>query len=130
VVEPVAEPVPEPVVEPVAEMVPDPAPAALPAPTDVGAPEPSTSTGYVAQGPFDPVALGLPTDGPATVRYLSNSYGGVGEKTAEALVEALGDQLFNVLHDDPDRIASIVPQARAERVLEGWRRDFERRAQG
>ena len=40
----------------------------------------------------------LPTDGPALVRYLTNSYKGVGKKTAERLVEEFGSGLFEVLH--------------------------------
>jgi uncharacterized protein (TIGR00288 family) len=71
--------------------------------------------------------LGLPTDHGAIVRYLAHRYKGVGEKTAETLVEELGVNVFRTLHEDPDAIARIVPPKRAEQVLEAWRADYERR---
>jgi hypothetical protein len=61
------------------------------------------------------------------IQYLTNSYGGVGERTAEALVSALGDDLFVVLQRDPSRVEALLPPARAEKVLEGWAADLERR---
>jgi uncharacterized protein (TIGR00288 family) len=75
---------------------------------------------------LDAAALGLPTGSRAMVQYLCNSYGGVGKKTAEMLVEALGDSLFSVFQNDPARVHQLVPR-RAERVLEGWRSDYARR---
>jgi uncharacterized protein (TIGR00288 family) len=82
-----------------------------------------TGTGEV----FEPEALRLPTDRDAVIKYLSNSYGGVGEKTAETLVDALGSELFKVLQSDPSRVESLLPPARVEKVLEGWKADFARR---
>jgi uncharacterized protein (TIGR00288 family) len=76
---------------------------------------------------FEPEALRLPTDRDAVIKYLSNSYGGVGEKTAETLVDALGSELFKVLQSDPSRVEKLLPPARAEKVLEGWEADFARR---
>ncbi|MEK9504626.1 NYN domain-containing protein [Gaopeijia maritima] len=73
-------------------------------------------------------SLGLPTDADAQLRYLSNSYRGVGKKTAEALVENFGETLFTVLQTDPERVKSVVPPARAEAVLEAWAEDFARRS--
>jgi hypothetical protein len=61
------------------------------------------------------------------VRYLAHRYKGVGEKTAETLVEKLGTDIFRTLHEDPDAIARIVPPKRAEQVLDAWRADYERR---
>ena len=72
--------------------------------------------------------LALPSESGAIARYLSHRYKGVGEKTAESLVEALGADLFRTMHEDPDAIARIVPKNRAEQVLEAWRADYERRA--
>ncbi|MDG2281585.1 MAG: hypothetical protein P8L45_00625, partial [Longimicrobiales bacterium] len=72
--------------------------------------------------------LALPSEAGAIARYLSHRYKGVGEKTAESLVEALGADLFRTMHEDPDAIAKIVPKNRAEQVLEAWRADYERRA--
>jgi hypothetical protein len=71
--------------------------------------------------------MGLPTDPDAQLRYLTNSYRGVGKKTAEALVENLGEDLFSVLHSDPDRIRTIVPPGRADALLEAWAGDHARR---
>ncbi len=75
---------------------------------------------------LDVAALGLPTGSRAMVRYLCNSYGGVGKKTAELLVETLGDSLFSVFQNDAARVHQLVPR-RAEQVLDGWRADYARR---
>ncbi|GMR13491.1 MAG: hypothetical protein BMS9Abin29_1701 [Gemmatimonadota bacterium] len=75
---------------------------------------------------LDAAALGLPTGSRAMVQYLCNSYGGVGKKTAELLVETLGDSLFSVFQNDPARVHQLVPR-RAEQVLDGWRSDYARR---
>ena len=72
--------------------------------------------------------LGLPSDPGAIVRYLTHRYKGVGEKTAETLVETLGADIFRTMQEDPDRIGTIVPPGRAEQVLEAWKSDFERRS--
>ena len=70
--------------------------------------------------------LGLPTSERAIVSYLTNSYGGVGKKTAEALVEAFGRDVFSVFESDPARVSEIVPR-RAPQVLAEWKADLERR---
>ena len=72
--------------------------------------------------------LALPSEAGAIARYLTHRYKGVGEKTAETLVEALGADLFRTMHEDPEAIGRIVPKNRAEQVLEAWRADYERRA--
>ncbi len=76
-----------------------------------------------------PERLHLPTGRESVVKYLSNSYGGVGKRTAEALVDALGDQLFRVLHSEPSKVEQLLPPQRAERVLAGWKADFKRRSE-
>ena len=78
-------------------------------------------------GDFDAAALGLPTDPDAIARYLTHRYRGVGEKTAESLVERFGTDLFRVLRDDPDAINDAVTPKRAEQVLDAWQIDYERR---
>ncbi len=78
-------------------------------------------------GAFDPGALKLPTGRASTIKYLSNSYAGVGEKTAETLVDELGEDLFRVLQDDPGRVQALLSSGRAEKVLEGWKEDYARR---
>jgi hypothetical protein len=76
---------------------------------------------------LEPGALRLPTDPESVIQDLTNSYGGVGKKTAETLVDALGDRLFVVLQSDPKRVADLLPPARAEKLLEGWKADLDRR---
>ena len=76
---------------------------------------------------IDVGGLGLPTSERAIVSYLTNSYGGVGKKTAESLVEAFGVDVFLVFETEPGRVAEIVPR-RAPQVLAEWRADFERRS--
>ncbi len=96
-----------------------------PGPVLDGAPAAAVPT--PAGDDFDAAALGLPTDPAAVVRYLTHRYRGVGEKTAELLVERFGADLFRVLRDDPVAISNTVTPKRAEQVLEAWRVDFERR---
>jgi hypothetical protein len=64
------------------------------------------------------------------VRYLTHRYKGVGEKTAETLVERFGSDLFRTMHEEPDAIGRAIPAKRAEQVLEAWRSDFDRRTGG
>lgn len=77
--------------------------------------------------PIDLKALGLPSDPDAVVRYMAHRYKGVGEKTAETLVERFGTDVFTVLRDDPDVVRDAVPGRRGEQVLEAWTEDYERR---
>jgi hypothetical protein len=88
---------------------------------------PPSPSGGSEDGAFDPAELGLPTDPDAIVRYLTHRYRGVGEKTAEVLVERFGPRLFGVLRDDPAAISEAVTTKRAEQVLEAWQIDYERR---
>ena len=114
---------------------PVPAPATQ-SPQGVGAravePGPSTAVAVPAEADtaeprFDAAALGLPSDSDAQIRYLSNSYGGVGLKTAEKLVEGLGKDLFAVFQEEPGRVREVISPARAENVLKQWKADFDRR---
>ena len=83
-----------------------------------------------AAGEVDLGSLGLPSEPDAIVRYLAHRYKGVGDKTAETLVERFGPDLFRTLRDDPAAISAAVPPARAEQVLEAWRADYSRRTAG
>jgi uncharacterized protein (TIGR00288 family) len=78
---------------------------------------------------LDPGSLGLPTDGSAIISYLTNSYRGVGKKTAESLVDAFGSDVFSVLKDEPERIEPIVSGKRADQLLSAWEADLNRRAE-
>ncbi len=84
-------------------------------------------TPSVEGGPIDSAALGFPTDPTAVTRYLTNSYKGVGQKTAERLVEEFGGSLFQVLQDQPHRLGSVIPANRADQLLEAFRTDLARR---
>ncbi len=53
------------------------------------------------------------------------SYAGVGERTARTLVEAFGTDLFRIMDEQPDRIREVLPDHRAERVLEARRKELE-----
>jgi hypothetical protein len=77
--------------------------------------------------PLDIASLGLPSDDTALIRYLTNSYKGVGQKTAERLVGEFGAGLFEVLHNEPERLGSVIRADRVDQLLEGWRADLARR---
>ena len=98
-------------------------PAVKAAPGDAG----SRTAPATGGSPVDVKALGLPSDADAIVRYMSHRYKGVGEKTAETLVERFGTEVFTVLRDEPDAIRDAVPGRRGEQVLEAWAGDYERR---
>ncbi len=84
-------------------------------------------SGRPSAGSIDPVRLRLPVERESMVLYLTNSYRGVGQKTAETVVDAFGADLFKVLQSDPSRVTALLPPARSEKLLEGWTADFERR---
>ncbi len=79
-------------------------------------------------GRVDAGDIGLPTSEQAIASYLTNSYGGVGTKTAAALVEAFGSDIFTVFENEPERVAEIVPR-RAHQVLAEWKADLARRSE-
>ena len=68
--------------------------------------------------------LGLPTEAPAVVEYLSTNYKGVGRKTAEQLVQALGaENVFRALDEEAERVREILGARRAKVLLEAWAAD-------
>jgi uncharacterized protein (TIGR00288 family) len=72
-------------------------------------------------------SLGLPTGPAAVIRYLTNSYKGVGRKTAEKVVNEFGPDLFTVLHESPSRLSRVVGANRADQLVEAWKIDLARR---
>jgi uncharacterized protein (TIGR00288 family) len=108
-------------------------PAEASTPQSQEAPSPTSSQGSPTSsqgsptGPSELQGLGLPSDPGAIVRYMTHRYKGVGEKTAETLVERFGSDLFATMQSDPGAIAKIVPAGRAEQVLDAWKADYERR---
>ncbi|MDH5590294.1 MAG: NYN domain-containing protein [Gemmatimonadota bacterium] len=106
------------------------APTPTPAPAPEKADEPAPPRAPTGSSDFDATALGLPTDPSAILRYLAHRYKGVGEKTAEGLVERFGADLFRVLRDDPEALSSVIGPKRAEQVLAAWNTDYARRTGG
>jgi hypothetical protein len=82
--------------------------------------------GQTGAAPVDLEQLGLPRAPDEQIRYLTG-YRGVGRKTAEALVEGFGENLFGVLLNEPQKLEAVVPAGRAEQVLEGWKQDYLQR---
>ncbi len=64
-----------------------------------------------------------PGDGTTALVEQLKRYEGVGEKTAETLVEAFGADLLHVLDEEPDRVREVLPDRRADRVLEARRKE-------
>jgi uncharacterized protein (TIGR00288 family) len=90
----------------------------------------STDGGSVPTWPSGSLeGLGLPSEPDAIVRYLTHRYKGVGEVTAQMLVDRYGTGLFAALRDDPQAVASVIPAGRGEQLIEAWNADFERRTQ-
>ena len=88
-----------------------------------------SSAGKAVEGASSEVALDtldLPTEPKRIVRYLT-SYKGVGQKTAEQVVNGLGDEVFQVLQTEPGRLKEFIPAGRADQLLAGWQEDLQRR---
>ena len=71
-------------------------------------------------------SMGLPTEKGAIVKYLTNSYQGIGKKTAEEVVGAFGERVFETFESSPDLVAEVCPR-RSQKLLEGWKVDVARR---
>ena len=78
---------------------------------------------------FDAKALGLPATENSIKSYLAHRYKGVGVKTAARLVDHFGPEVFQVLHNRPERVKKVLLRARAESVLTAWASDFKRRSE-
>jgi hypothetical protein len=68
--------------------------------------------------------MNLPKDAAQIVERLAG-YRGVGRKSAEAAVQAFGNEVFKVLHDQPERVRQTMGARRAEQLLKGWQLDYE-----
>ena len=63
--------------------------------------------------------------------YLVHGYKGVGQKTAESLVDALGaSTLFTVLQNEPNKVRDLLGDRRARAILDAWSADFAARSAG
>ncbi len=56
---------------------------------------------------------------------MARGYQGVGRRTAERLVEEFGDQVLDVIDNQPGRIEEILPRGRAQAVIDGRRSELE-----
>jgi uncharacterized protein (TIGR00288 family) len=102
--------------------------AAEPA-AEAPAAESEAAAAPAGEAAFSPERLGLPTETDSIVAYLTNSYKGVGQKTAEPLAEAFGPDVFRVMQEEPSRVRDVLGDRRAVMVLERWAEDFARRAE-
>ena len=59
------------------------------------------------------------------VSRLKKRYAGVGEKTAEALVDAFGSDVYRVLDEEPERVREVLPENRANRIIEARRQELK-----
>jgi len=53
------------------------------------------------------------------IEAMSRAYPGVGQRTAERLYEEFGDDLLDVIDNQPQRISDVLPEHRAKAVIEG-----------
>jgi hypothetical protein len=67
----------------------------------------------------------LTSDQAEVVEKMARGYQGVGRRTAERLVEEFGDQVLDVIDNEPGRIEEILPRGRAQAVLDGRRSELE-----
>jgi hypothetical protein len=72
---------------------------------------------------------GLPTDADGVSRYIVAHFSGVGKRTAEQLIEAVGaENVFRVLQSEPARVREVLGAGkRSDLVLTGWEADRARR---
>ncbi|GAB6125758.1 SF1B family DNA helicase RecD2 [Humidesulfovibrio idahonensis] len=68
-----------------------------------------------------------PATANGVVRFLKSSLKGVGEKTAEALVNHFGVAVLDILDTDPDRLRKVkgITKKRLEGMVESWRSQRE-----
>jgi uncharacterized protein (TIGR00288 family) len=79
----------------------------------------------------DVSALGLPTEPDAIVSYMAQAYSGVGPKSVQSLIDAVGaNRIYEVLEKQPDRVREVMGAARGDRLIDGFVDDVAaRRAQ-
>jgi hypothetical protein len=96
----------------IAEAAPEPTAEAAPAPAPVEA----------EAAPAAPTTPPLPTDRDGAVTHLSN-YKGVGRKTAEAMVDAFGENVFRAMAEDPGAVRQLLGDRRSRTLLEQFEED-------
>jgi uncharacterized protein (TIGR00288 family) len=98
-------------------------------PVDAGESPPAGEAASEQPALFDTDQEGVreapPEPGPnAALISRLTGYPGVGRRTAESLVDAFGADVFRVLDQEPERVREILPDHRAERVLEARQREL------
>ncbi|MFQ5529039.1 MAG: NYN domain-containing protein [Gemmatimonadota bacterium] len=101
------------------------APSAAETPSAADAPKPAPSA--KSTRPSSKSAR-PPSKHKREIERMSRAYPGVGRRTAERLYEEFGDGLLSVIDDHPERIKSVLPEHRAQAVIDG--RKAEREAAG
>lgn len=96
------------------------APAASP-----GAGSPQAENGAPRSEPVTAPAADLSSGQEDMVERMARGYQGVGRRTAERLVEEFGDRVLDVIDNEPGRIESVLPKARAQAVIDGRRAERE-----
>ena len=71
-------------------------------------------------------SMDLPAGKSNIVKYLTSSYQGIGKKTAEDVVKAFGDEIFEIFEISPHLVKEVCPR-RFDKLLEGWKADVKRR---
>ncbi len=77
-----------------------------------GGASPGVQAGSREEGGFDPID------------HMVRNYSGVGQRTAERLVDEFGERVFDVIDREPERVADLLSEHRARAVLEA--REAER----
>lgn len=76
---------------------------------------------------FSPADLDLPVEPVEIARHLS-SYRGVGIKTAEAMINRFGTDVFAAMNDQADAVRELLGPRRAQTLLDQWKLDLESRS--
>lgn len=72
------------------------------------------------------IAVSLPKDRNGAARYLASGVmPGIGEKLAQRIVDQFGDNVFEVLDSDIDRIAEVpgISKKKLEAIKGGWKKE-------
>ena len=77
----------------------------------------------------EPAAGEAPAPGSETGReavdHMIRNYPGVGKRTAEALVDRFGSEVFEVIDREPDRLNEVISEGRARAVIEARKGERE-----
>ncbi len=94
--------------------------------TPAGGAPAATAAGNEARPEVDAAPAAAPSGEQADlVERMARGYQGVGQRTAERLVEEFGDQVLDVIDNQPGRIESVLPKGRAQAVIDGRRAERE-----